>query len=49
MDPDVWLAYTITKTLPCRSVQSIVVRDCIVELGVILGPIFPLIFIEISE
>ena len=27
----------------------IVLRDCFVELAVILGPIFPLMFIEISE
>ena len=45
MDADVWLTNTSTKTL----LYNHIVRDCIVELAVILGPIFPLMFIEISE
>ena len=27
----------------------IIVKDCIVEIAVILGPIFPLMFMEISD
>ena len=49
MDPDEWLSNTSTKALHSRSCTIIIVRDCIVELAVILGPIFPLMFTEISE
>ena len=49
MDPDVWLANTSIKNPHSPSVQSIIERVCIVELAVILAPIFPLMFIEISE
>ena len=50
IDPDELLANTSTNAHHSRSAQpSYIVRDCFVELAVILGPIFRLMFMEISD
>ena len=49
MDPDELIANTSTNAHHSRICTTIIVRDCFFELAVILGPIFPLMFMEISD
>ena len=49
MDVDVVVSQYEHQSSPLSICTIIIVRDCIVDLAVILGLIFPLMFMEISE